>query len=295
MCGPHRQPGQAAILTAIAVLCLIWGTTWLVIQEGLLDLPPFTAAAVRMVIAGAVLAAIARPLHRIEGGARPTLALSVLLGGLNFGTSYGIVYWGQTVIPSGLASILWAIFPMMVAGMGHLLLPAERLSLAQASGFAVAFAGIVTLFVGDLRGIGPRAIGFGAMFLASPLVSALGQTLVKRHGSATSATLLTRNGMLIGAGLLSVAMLLVENPGAVEWTPRAILSILYLAVPGTVVTFVLYYWLLRHQKSSRLSLIAYVTPCIAVTLGAARGERVLWTTLGGAALVFAGIAIVRRR
>jgi drug/metabolite transporter (DMT)-like permease len=289
-------PGRAAVNLAVALLCLIWGSTWLVIREGLVDLPVFTSAAIRFTLAAALLAALAPALHRREGGRRPGAGLSLAMGVLNFGVSYAIVYRCEALIPSGLLAVLWAVFPMLVAALGHLLLRDERLSAGQGLGFLVAFVGVALLFSADLRQIGTEAVALGALFLLSPLAAAIGQTLVKRHGTQTSAVLLTRNGMIIGAVLLWALALPLEDPAAIDWTPRAVFSVLYLALLGTIVAFVLYYWLLRYAASNQMSLIAYVTPCIALLLGTlAGGEPLGPSTLAGTALVLCGIALARRR
>src|SRR5690606_8606505 len=96
------RPRPALLVTAFLTLCLVWGSTWFVIKEGARDLPPFTAAAVRFAIAWVIMLGIARPLARIEGGARPGLDLVAITGGLQFATSYAIVYWAETILPSGL-------------------------------------------------------------------------------------------------------------------------------------------------------------------------------------------------
>jgi uncharacterized membrane protein len=188
----------------LALLCLIWGSTWLVIRVGLADLPPFTAAAVRFAIAAAAMTIVAPRLARAEGGERPGAVLVLVVGGLNFGVSYAAVYLAERDLPSGLASCLWATYPMMIAAAGHLFLPGEKLNLAQAIGFLVGFAGVVLLFATDVREIGPRAELAACILLVSPLSSTVGTTWLKRNGARTSSVLLNRNAMWVGAALLGV-------------------------------------------------------------------------------------------
>lgn len=291
-----RPPGRLAMLVAFVVLCLIWGSTWLVIKEGLRDLSPFSGAAYRFTLAAAILAVAAPWLHRLEGGGRPPLRLVLAMGSLNFALSYGIVYSAETVIPSGLASVLWGVFPMVMALMGHRFLPGERLDARGLAGFSVGLFGVVVLFATDLRAIGPDALRLGAVLLLSPLAAAVGQTVIKREGGRSSATLLNRDGMLVGAVLLWGAALFSEDPLGVTWSRRALFSVTYLAAFGTVVTFGLYYWLLRYVPSSKLSLIAYVTPAAALWLGwLVDDEPLRVSTLIGTALVFGGVALVVRR
>lgn len=291
---PHdRAPAAWVTYAIIGLLSLIWGTTYFVIRAGLQDLPPFTSAATRFAVACAVMALVAHRLARREGGRPPSLSLSLVQGLCNFSISYGIVYWAETILPSGLVSVLWAVFPMMVAVGAHLYLPGERLAAGQWGGFLVGFAGIALLFSTDLHAIGPDAIPAGTVLLLSPAISAVGQTWVKRHGRDVSSLLLNRNGMLIGALVLATAALVLEPDAPVHWTPRAIASVAYLALVGTVTTFSLYFWVMRHTPAYRVSLTAYLTPALALTVGAVLGnEPVHLHTIGGVALILGGVALV---
>ena len=288
-----RAPAAWITYAVIGLLSLIWGTTYFVIRAGLQDLPPFTSAATRFALACVVMALVAHLLARREGGRPPPLSLSLVQGLCNFALCYGIVYWAETILPSGLVSVLWAVFPMMVAVCAHLFLPGERLAARQWGGFLVGFAGIVLLFSTDLHAIGPDAVPAGAVLLLSPAVAAVGQTWVKRHGAEVSSLLLNRNGMVIGALLLAAAAALLERDAQVLWTPRAMASVAYLTLVGTVTTFGLYFWVMRHAPAYRMSLIAYLTPALALTLGAVLGnEPVHLHTLGGVALILGGVGLV---
>ncbi len=289
-------PGRVTVALTVALLCVLWGSTWLVIKTGLRDLPVLSSAAARFSLAAVVLAMLAPWLHRREGGERPPRWLAVCMGTLNFAIAYGAVYVAETVIPSGLASVLWAVFPMLTAALGHVWLPGERMASRQWLGLLVGMFGVVVLFVADLRDIGPAGIAAGAILLVSPLAAAIGQVVIKRHGKTASATLLNRDGMIVGAVLLWLWALPMEDPTAAVLTPTSVGSVVYLAIMGTAVTFGLYYWLLRYVSASRLSLIAYVTPAVALWLGwAVADEPLSMSTLGGSALILVGIGLALRR
>lgn len=291
-------PSRARVILLVALLVLVWGSTWIVIQDGLRDLPPFTSAAARFALAAVAMTALAPSLARREGGARPTFALSLAVGGLNFGASYAIVYWSETRLPSGLAAVLWSVFPLFMALAGTWFLHGEKLSARQVAGFVLGFTGVALLFVTDLTAISKDAVPTGLVLLLSPLVSCVGTVVLKKHGSATSAVLVNRNAMWIGAAILSTIALVFEREVEVRWTPRAVASVVYLALVGTVLTFTLYFWLLRHVAAYRLSMIAYLTPAIALTLGTVwGGEPLTHWTVAGSLTILAGVALVvaRRR
>ncbi len=279
----------------MAVLCLVWGSTWLVISTGLKDLPPFTSAAIRFTLAALLLGALAPWLQKKETGRAPGPWLSLSMGILVFGVPYGIVYWGETVVPSGLASVLWAVFPILMGIAAHFQLPDERLSRGNWIGFAAGFVGVALLFVTDLRQAGPKSVTMGAIFLLSPLVSSVGTTIAKRHGGEVSSVLLNRNGFFIGALSLWIGVLLWERTATPVWSARAVFSIVYLAVAGTILTFCLYYWLMRSLSASRLSLIAYVIPVISLCLGSTiGGEPISAYTVLGTALILGGVGLGAR-
>lgn len=289
-------PGPVTVALTVSLLCAIWGSTWLVIKVGLADLPVLGSAAARFSLAAAVLAILAPALRRREGGHAPAPRLWIAMGLLNFAIPYGIVYTSETVIPSGLTSVLWAVFPMMTASLAHVWLPGERLRRHQWGGLVLGLLGVGVLFSTDLRAIGPTAVAYGLLLLLSPLSSAVGQVMIKRHGATTSATLLNRNGMMLGAATLWLVALPAEHDESVTLTVTAVGSVAYLALAGTVVTFGLYYWLLRYVGASRLSLIAYVTPALALWLGWAVGHEPLRSsTAAGSVLIGIGVALALRR
>ena len=120
-------PSPARILVTFIVLTLIWGTTWAIIRVGLEGIPPFTGVALRFAIAGAVLLVLARRAGIPLGRMRTERRLWIVNAVLSFCVSYGVVYWAEQWLPSGLASVLFATFPLWVALLAHLALPAERL------------------------------------------------------------------------------------------------------------------------------------------------------------------------
>ncbi len=289
----QRAPSRVAVVLLIALLCLVWGSTWLVIAEGLHDLPPFTAGAARFVVAAFVMIAVAPALARREGGTSPPFLLSLVVGLLNFGASYAIVYWSETRIPSGLTSVLWSVYPLMMAISGSVYLAGERIHSRQAVGFVLGFAGVALLFATDLRALGPETITTGMVLLVSPFVETIGTTIAKKSGKDVSSVLMNRNAMCIGAIVLVACALTFERGTSPNWSKAAIASVAYLAIFGTVLTFTLYFWLLRHVAAYRMSMIAYVTPVIALTLGTIfRKEPLTAWTIAGSATILAGVALV---
>jgi drug/metabolite transporter (DMT)-like permease len=259
-------------------------------------IPPFTSVALRFAIATTILLAIAR-LMKVPLGAQPhEKTLWLINGALFFSVSYGIVYWSEQYVPSGLTSILFATFPLMVTLLAHLMLPGEPLRVRSGVGALVAFVGVVVIFSEDLTKIvGPKAEIAAAVFMLSPLVSSLSSVLVKKWGGRIHPLSLAAMPMALASLVMAGMALLFERDRPIVWTRAAIGSLAYLSVLGSALTFTLYYWLLRHVRASRVALIAYATPVIAVITGVVFLDEPLTSrfVLGGA-LVIAGVAFTAK-
>lgn len=278
------------------LLTLVWGTTWAAIRIGLDGVPPFTGVALRFAIASVILLVLAKAM-KIRLGAEPhEKTLWLLNGALFFSVSYGVVYWSEQYVPSGLTSILFATFPLLVTLFAHLLLPGEPLRIRAGFGAIVAFAGVVVIFSEDLAMLGgPQTEIAAAVFMLSPIVSALSSVSVKKWGAGIHPISLAAMPMVIATGVMTVLALLFERHRPIVWTTASIGSLAYLAVFGSALTFTLYYWLLRHVRASHVALIAYATPVIAVVTGVLFLDEPLTSriVLGGA-LVIAGVAFTAK-
>ncbi|MCC6670577.1 MAG: EamA family transporter [Planctomycetes bacterium] len=291
-----RPPSATLSFVLIAVLCLIWGSTWLVIKKSLLDLPPLTSAAVRLVFAALAMAVLAPWLHRYEGGRRPPLWMWLGFGLTQSGASFGIIYYCERVLPSGLSAVLWSVYPLLIALFGHLLLPQERLHGRQWLGFGAGFLGVAAIFASDLTRFGADAVPMALLLFLSPLMVAFMTILVKKHGAGVSSLLLNRNGLCVGAVGLSLVAWLTERDQPALWSGRALFAVGYLATVGTVVAFGLYFWLMRSVAAFRLSLIAYVTPAVALVLGWLAGEESIEVnSVLGLAGILVGVVLATRR
>jgi drug/metabolite transporter (DMT)-like permease len=293
----EATPAASRILATVALLTLIWGTTWSVIRVGLEGIPPFTGVALRFAIAAALLGALARRRGVRLGGRPYERRLWWINGLLSFAGSYTIVYWSEQWVPSGLTAVLFATFPLFVALLAAWWLPGERLGARGMAGTVVGFLGVAVIFSEDFSLLGGRQVAIAsAVMLLSPFVSAIANVAVKRWGRGIPALSITTVPMAIGAAVAAVFALAFERDRAVVFDVRSVGALLYLAVVGSAVTFTLYYWLLRQMPATRLSLITYAIPVVAVAIGVLVFDEPMTTrtTIGGA-LVILGVAFALRR
>jgi drug/metabolite transporter (DMT)-like permease len=306
----HRLVNYATL----GLLTLIWGTTWAAIRIGLRGIPPFTGVALRFAISAAALAAVARGLGVRWWGAAPAVRQLVGVAGaapaarpspwrvwlanglLTFVIPYGLVYWAEQWVPSGLVAVLFATSPLWVALAAHFALPAERLRVATAAGILIGFAGVAVIFSEDLRALGgPRVAGAAALLLVAPLTAAFGVVAVKRWSSGMHPLAIVTAPMGLAAAVMGCLALAGESGQPPRLTGLPLAALLYLALVGTALAFALYFWLLGRLPATTLSLINYLTPIVALLIGgAALGEAVTARILAGSALVVAGVAAAMR-
>ncbi len=291
-----KNPPRYVLTLVLAVLVLLWGTTWAAIRVGLQGVPPFTGASIRFVIGAAVLLILAPVFGVSFGRSRRELQVWIANGLFLFVGSYGTVYWAEQWVPSGIAAVLFSTFPLFVAVMAHFLVPGERLGPRVLAGIAIGLAGVAIIYSEDFGRLGDaRAARAAVVFMISPMSAALGNVLVKRWGKGIHPISITTIPMVIGAVVLGAAAALLERDLPTDWNPTSIGIIVYLAIFGTVVTFVLYFWALEHLPVTRIALIAYFTPVMAVVIGAVfLGETVTPRVLFGAGAVIGGVAVAGR-
>ncbi len=280
-------------LLVLGLLVLIWGTTWAAIRVGLSGIPPFTGVAIRFGIAGLALLVVAR-LRGVRLGATAGERWLWLSNGLlNFALPYGLVYWSEQYLPSGIASVLFATFPLFVALLSHFFLPGERLTRRAGLGVLVGFAGVYVLSSADLAPVTtPQAAWAAWLMLLSPLSSAAGQVIVKKSGGAHHPFSLTSVPMLLTAVLAGSLALAVEGGRPVHWSPAAVGSVLYLSLAGSALTFTLYFDLLSTMRATDLSLIAYLIPVVAVVIGIAAFDEPFTLRIAlGCLAILAGVAL----
>jgi drug/metabolite transporter (DMT)-like permease len=287
------RPSRARVVAVFLLLTLIWGTTWAAIRLSLEGIPPFLGVSLRFALAGALLVGIALWQRIPLGRSRTERRLWLANGLLSFCASYGLVYWAEQYVPSGLTAVLWATFPLMVAVMAHFALPHERMTGRGVVGVLVGFLGLAVIYSEDLGRLGGPQVAFASLvLLLSPFVSAISNVAIKRYGKGIPALSLAGPPMLIGGVVMAGVSAVVERGAPVTWGARPVAALLYLALAGSALTFSLYYWLLSHTTVVRTSLISYTIPVVALAIGVlVMGEPITARVMAGSLLVVGGIAL----
>jgi len=291
---------------AWAAVCLIWGTTYLGIRVSLESVPPALMGGIRWIVAGSLLTAYLvarrRPLPPVSqwGGI-------ALLGFLMLGLGNGGVVFAEQYVSSGLAAVIVATAPFWMAAVEACLPDGERLRRSTVLGLVIGFAGIVLLVWPDLTRGSANSRGFLAGIVALQIASigwSIGSSYSRRHGRKAGPGAhaddidevlgTTAYQMLAGGLMMTAAGTLRGEWSSLFFTSRTTVAMVYLATVGAVGGFVAYAYALRHLPVSFVSLYAYINPVIAVALGVlVLHEPLTWRMAAAAALVFAGVAVVR--
>jgi drug/metabolite transporter (DMT)-like permease len=294
----HSRPKVGwGVPVAWLTLCVVWSSTWLVIKIGLRELPPISYAGIRFLLAIIVLFAVS--VGRVRLLPRQALDYAVLAftGVLMFAVNYGLLFWGELHVSSGLAAVLQATIPIFGMVFAHLMLPDEPLRLQRLAGALVALGGVAIICERLLGFNGWMAFcgGFGIVFGAAG--AAFSNVLLKARRMQLAPAMIAGWQMSFGAVPLLVTGFVVEgNPLRFHWSGLSVFCLFYLAVIGSALTFLLLYWLLPRMTVANLQAISLVTPPGAVALGwAIGGEKFSLLSLVGACFVLAGVWMIFRK
>ena len=293
---------------AWAAVCIIWGTTYLGIRISLESIPVALMGGLRWTIAGGLLA-----LYLAARGRRlppPSEWGGIaLLGFLLLGLGNGGVVFAEQYVPSGLAAVMVATAPFWMAAVESFLPDGERLHNRVIAGLVIGFSGIVLLVWPDLTLGNASSRGFVAGVIALQIAAigwSIGSSYSKRQGkskavnadfdpNAPDAVLGASAYQMLAGGLMMMAVGTLRGEwSALYFTTRTSIALIYMATLGAIGGFVAYTYALRHLPVSFVSLYAYINPIIAVALGTlVLHEPFTWRMTIAAALVFAGVAVVR--
>ncbi len=274
------------------VVSLIWGSTFLAIKVGLADLPPLTFAALRFCVAALCLWGYLAWRGGMVGVNMQNLIHLASLGMLMTALPFGLTFWGQQFVNSGLAAVLTGTVPLFVTIMAGPIL-GERVGAARLMGVMMGLAGVGLLFL-DRMGGASTWLG-GLAVVGSSVSYAAGNVYVKRFARHLPADLMNTGQTTFGALVLVIAALWWERGADVRLTLTALGAVVYLALMGSALAFGLYFWLLQRAPASTVSLVGFTIPVVAVVLGTTVGEPLTGLMAAGMTVILAGVLLAEGR
>jgi drug/metabolite transporter (DMT)-like permease len=283
-------------LAAFAIVCIVWGTTYLAIRIAVETIPPMLLTAVRFTIAGIVILAIARWRGERIPLDRRTLINLAVIGFLMVAVGNLAVVWAEQWVPSGMAALLVATAPFWMAILEAFRRGGERLDLRGALGMLLGFIGVAMLVTPKGAGtkvdvhfiLGAIAIQIGSF--GWQLGSIRGKYAIKHVPLLTSAAL----QMLFGGFATGTIGLAIGEASRFAVTPRTFAALAYLTIFGSILAYSAYVYALAHMPTTKMSLYAYINPLVAVILGwAILGERLTIVTIVAMCVILGGVAMVQ--
>jgi len=281
---------------AFATIYLVWGSTFLAIRIGVREVPPFLLAAMRFLVAGLVLYGwmIAQG-ERSPSGRQWRSAFQLAL--LIFVLDYGLLFWSEQRVPSGIAAVMLATIPVFMALSEIIFLRTQRLTARLALALLIGIGGVAVLMSRSLDLGGAPIDGAGAAALIIAAMSwSVASALTRKLPLPPSKVMSSGAQMLAGGVLLALtAAGLGEFRNFNPWTVSrgAWLSLLYLIVAGSIFAFTAYVWLLHHESPTRVGTYAYVNPVVAVLVGYFLGGETLGLrTILGTLFVLTSVVVI---
>lgn len=283
------------IAAGYVLICILWGSTWLVIRLGLDSLTPVLSAGLRFSLASVLIFLLMKVNGIKLQTDRTSIKLYIMLGFLSFVIPFGLVYWAEQFVPSGLASVLFGIMPFGVILFSRLMI-IQRIGPYQTAGVVLGFAGLVTIFSENLSFDFSEGFWGMAAVVASATIQAYIAVKIKKSGQHLNPLSMNFIPLIIAGITMSLYGLFFEDMSRVTFNLNAIFSISYLAMFGTVATFTTYYWLMKRIDVVILSISAFITPIVAVILGwFVLDENLSMRDLTGSAMVLMGILFANFR
>jgi drug/metabolite transporter (DMT)-like permease len=290
------RPPRWQILLAFAILYLVWGSTFLAIRIGVHEVPPFLFAAMRFFAAGIILHAWVRA----KGVPSPTAcewASASFLGLLIFVMDYGLLFWAEKRVPSGIAAVMLATIPVFMSLSEILFLRTQTLTLRLGLAMLAGLAGVAVL-VNPSAGFGQPGVDMlGAAALVVASISWSISVILTRKLPLPESKIMSSSAQMLTGGffLLLTSALLGDfkgfSVGAVSagvWFALA-----YLVVAGSIIAFTAYTWLIHHESPTKVGTYAYVNPVVAVLLGYFFGGEALGArTVAGTLLVLVSVIVI---
>lgn len=281
---------------AYALICLLWGSTWLVIKISLTALTPVFSAGIRFLFASLFIYLFMRIMKVKLQTDKKSVLLYLFMAYFSFVIPFGLVYWAEQFIESGLTSVLFAVMPFMVILISRFALPGEKIGPFKFFGVVLGFGGIIIIFSKGISfNLSNDFWGMLAVFVSATIQGGVSVVLKKHGGNLNPLSMNFVPVLLAGITMVPLA-LIFEDSSYLRFNWTSTWTILYLAFFGTLMTFTTFYWLLKRVDVVILSLSTFITPIVAVFLGfIVLNERLTEQHLIGSSLVLIGILFANFR
>lgn len=284
------------VLICFAIIYFVWGSTFLAIRVGVREVPPLVFAGMRFFAAGIVLYGW----MRAKGTPSPTpqewMSLSSIAL-LIFVVDYGLLFWAEQRVPSGIAAVMLATIPAFMALSEIVFLRTQKLTVRLAFALLVGIGGVVVLISRSVSFGDAPVDTSGAIALVVAAVSwSIAAVLSRKLRLPESKVMSSGAQMMSGGFMLIVAAGLFGEFRGFQFNAvsgRVWLALAYLIVAGSIIGFTAYVWLIHHESPTRVGTYAYVNPVVAVLIGYFLGGEALGArTVVGTLFVLVSVIVI---
>jgi drug/metabolite transporter (DMT)-like permease len=290
----HRPAWKT--LLAFAIIYFVWGSTYYAIRVGVREVPPFLLAGMRFLVAGLALYGWTRVRGERSPSGREWTSVA-LVAFLIFVLDYGLVFWAEQRVPSGLTAVMMATIPAFMALAEIFILGTQRLTVRLVLALLIGLGGVGALVSRslDLGGAPIDRLGAAALIVAAmgwSIASALARMLpLPESKVVSSGAQMLAGGVFLA--LISGALGEYRNFHMASVSRGAWIALLYLIVAGSIIAFTAYVWLLHHESPTKVGTYAYVNPVVAVMLGYfLGGEELGLRTILGTLFVLISVVVI---
>lgn len=287
---------RALAYTAFAIICIVWGTTYLAIRVAVRTIPPLLMTGTRFIVAGALLLVFARLRGETIPHGRRIFREILFVGLLMVGIGNLSVAGAEQWVPSGIAALLVATAPFWAALMERMRPSGERIDVRRGIGMLIGFLGVALL-------VTPGGAGgaFDLHFLLGALMIQMG-SIAWQYGTVRGKYNLkdvppfisSALQMLAGGIAVLIVGLLIGETKRLTLTTEGLVSLAYLSIFGSLVAYTAYVYALKKVPVTKMSMYAYINPLVAVILGwLILHERLTWISIAAMAIILGGVALVQ--
>ena len=282
------------VLINYAILCFIWGTTWIILKKSLIDgTPPFFGSGFRFFFGGIILWGIILYKRDFPSFKALPLQLYLQFGLLNLTICYGLTYWATQFIYSSLSALIWAGFPLCVAVFSYFMLPDEVFTKKKIISLFLGTIGALLILKEGLNFKGEQVVIGILMVVIAVIIAGYPNVYLKRYSNAVTSLHLNAVSQLIAGITLLIISFVFESDQKMVWNNFNIFALAYLTIFGSLIAWYIYFWLFPHISMSQISYIAFFPPVMASILGwILLDEKLSILAIFGGGLVIFGAVLV---
>ncbi len=256
------------VIINYAILCFIWGTTWIILKKSLIDgTPPFFGSGFRFFFGGIILWGIILYKRDFPSFKALPLQLYLQFGLLNLTICYGLTYWATQFIYSSLSALIWAGFPLCVAVFSYFMLPDEVFTKKKIISLFLGTIGALLILKEGLNFKGEQVVIGILMVVIAVIIAGYPNVYLKRYSNAVTSLHLNAVSQLIAGITLLIISFIFESDQKMVWNNFNIFALAYLTIFGSLIAWYIYFWLFPHISMSQISYIAFFPPVLASILG----------------------------